>query len=360
LLLFTEVTSEADLPQLWPDLAASPARHRRWILDEAVINRALETSAATSVPPIITKITYELTLQCKFGSSDLNNPAEGLHPGQVAHKACGVGAAAQAQAEAYDLTMNRITSPTVAEQAALTTTAAPPPHDTFALDGTVRSLSVVLDVILGVNHRLSLHYREAFLKSAWPRALAAFNSYNAASPNSSAAALILRKLQLIFVTFFNGIRLGQPPPPLPPFGDLIIVMLENNYNTLPPLPPRFFPASTPITTPATEPTLAAPKPAALPTPSTARGNGQRTMGNKVSNPNVSATWKDKFEACGRSLRDVRDGAPPLPLCLSYHLRGGCFDNCSRTASHKPLSATERSTLTDFVAAHLIPATGGPL
>jgi hypothetical protein len=56
LLQITKVTTEADLPQLWPDLTASPACQCRWILNKAVINCALETSAATSVPPIITKI----------------------------------------------------------------------------------------------------------------------------------------------------------------------------------------------------------------------------------------------------------------------------------------------------------------
>jgi hypothetical protein len=74
----------------------------------------------------------------------------------------------------------------------------------------------------------------------------------------------------------------------------------------------------------------------------------------VVNDTLSAAFKSKFEASNRTLRDLRDNTPRTHLCLSYHLRGGCYDNCGRAASHKPLSASDRSTLMDYITAHLAP------
>jgi hypothetical protein len=40
------------------------------------------------------------------------------------------------------------------------------------------------------------------------------------------------------------------------------------------------------------------------------------------------------------------------ICLSYHLRSGCWSNCARRASHKVLSAPEKQRLAKFSLAQL--------
>jgi hypothetical protein len=369
LLRTCEVQSETDLPPLWPRISAAPAKHRRALLQEAIMARAQDDSAATRLYPVITKHVSETVFQLKFGAYDTDNATEGIHPSQLAHKACGLGTIAQAQADTYDLTLDRLAAPTLAEQAQLVPVMASPPADTYALDHTVRAMSLLLDVLFGLGHRLSHHYCVDFLGGPWPTALLAFNRHHAGSNAAIApshAGLILRKLQLLFVTFFNNIRQGQPPPALPPFGQLIEAMVEHNYGALPPLPPRFFPSlpggnplATPYAPPSTAPVPPAPTPSRPAPPVNRPGapreaTSLRTIGNRVVNDTLSASFKSKFDASTRTLRDLKENAPHTHLCLSYHLRGGCYDNCGRAASHKPLSASDRSTLTDYITAHLAP------
>jgi hypothetical protein len=38
-----------------------------------------------------------------------------------------------------------------------------------------------------------------------------------------------------------------------------------------------------------------------------------------------------------------------PICLSYHIRGGCFSNCHRKENHsRPLSATDKAKLSNWM------------
>ena len=36
------------------------------------------------------------------------------------------------------------------------------------------------------------------------------------------------------------------------------------------------------------------------------------------------------------------------MCLSYHLKGGCYEDCARVAGHHPLSRAELQTLGTFM------------
>ena len=42
------------------------------------------------------------------------------------------------------------------------------------------------------------------------------------------------------------------------------------------------------------------------------------------------------------------------VCLSYHLRGVCYDNCQRAATHIQPSRTQRATLGKLKEDHLQP------
>jgi hypothetical protein len=43
------------------------------------------------------------------------------------------------------------------------------------------------------------------------------------------------------------------------------------------------------------------------------------------------------------------GDDNVPICLSYHIRGGCFSNCRRKDNHaKVLSVTEKQRLSNWI------------
>jgi len=43
------------------------------------------------------------------------------------------------------------------------------------------------------------------------------------------------------------------------------------------------------------------------------------------------------------------GDDNTPMCLSYHIKGGCYNNCRRKANHeKALSAAEKHKLSNWI------------
>jgi hypothetical protein len=61
---------------------------------------------------------------------------------------------------------------------------------------------------------------------------------------------------------------------------------------------------------------------------------------------------------GTSLKELIGQDPPptlddgTPVCLSYFLRNSCWSTCSRAASHKTLTPTERAKLETYLKAQV--------
>ena len=125
------------------------------------------------------------------------------------------------------------------------------------------------------------------------------------------------------------------------------------------------------TTPAAAPHLSGNPPTNLnpSTPSISGGAAEsspsnRDPGQRVANPSPIEQFTQAYTAAGHSLSSIRGNAPsttdcktntPVNLCLSYHLRGGCYSNCHRSSTHRPLMAPEQRLMTTFVAQYLPPA-----
>ena len=121
----------------------------------------------------------------------------------------------------------------------------------------------------------------------------------------------------------------------------------------PPMPSRYVTATT--LAPAPRPSRNSPT---NPNPSTPGirggvaklGHSNRDPGQRVANPSHIEQFTRAYTAAGRSLASIRGNAPSttdrntntlVDLCLSYHLHGGCYSNCQRSSTHKPLTAPER-------------------
>lgn len=89
-------------------------------------------------------------------------------------------------------------------------------------------------------------------------------------------------------------------------------------------------------------------------------------GGVVTNPRVTHAWRSAFESSNKMLADIRSHAPTtqdrgtgqqVDVCLSYHLRGTCFKNCTRRSTHRTLAPLERTRMNQFVGEHCTPAAG---
>lgn len=48
-------------------------------------------------------------------------------------------------------------------------------------------------------------------------------------------------------------------------------------------------------------------------------------------------WKGRFQNANASDRPSWDGTKSKKMCIRWHLKGNCYDNCSRKESHVPAS-----------------------
>jgi hypothetical protein len=111
------------------------------------------------------------------------------------------------------------------------------------------------------------------------------------------------------------------------------------------------------------PPTAAPPPA--PTPVQARSptgptppvTAGRTAGTRITNANYHSDFAE-FRTLNLTLKKVRERASaknlPIPqngqateMCLSYHVQGFCWDNCSRLQDHKTHTPDEHKRLKEW-------------
>ena len=267
----------------------------------------------------------------------------------------------EARAASYDLMLSGLAAPTIEEQTRLSTKEIPFPTTTYAAGLQLRGCSVVLDVVLGVDNSLAHGYR-TFCNVDWPQMEAVINVGAVYDPALGVNVLpsVLRWVQLNFADYLRDV-LRQVPATLPAFHELRRLVTQRSYNLLPNVPARYSapPQAPPVASaPATGTvvsTLTAPSnPASVSAPpTTGRGGAQ------VLNPSLNREWKDAFERSGKLIRDLRDHAPKwtiknqqLEVCLSYHLRGSCYENCNRKGTHVTPSPANKAIFSTFVASVL--------
>ena len=131
----------------------------------------------------------------------------------------------------------------------------------------------------------------------------------------------------------------------PNFRKALYSMHIGDMTWLPTLPPKY------IVIP-TEPK--APK-AAM---DTVKVEGDKKKAQQIHNPDINAEF-DAFQTkiSTAKFNDIikKVGAPPtvkcngtnVPMCISYHLRGQCFSNCSRKADHAKHTNEEDVKLMDW-------------
>jgi hypothetical protein len=172
--------------------------------------------------------------------------------------------------------------------------------------------------------------------------------------------------------YFRGLS-TELPTPLPKFPELLTIINRQSFHNLPPIPDQYqtvprgssarspaAPAAGGLLPPPFTPTI----PLATPAP---RSPASRDPGPRLANPNPTLTWQTALDSSAIRLAQLRDVAPHttdpttnqlVPLCLSFHLRGSCYGNCQRAATHRPLSAVERRSLQQLVTDHI--TSGTPL
>ena len=375
-MTFCSVTNEEHLPAIYHEIVNSDKAEHLTILRNAVKARARSSDAATDQTPVVSKETKEMVLSARFGvephqAHDLTLGLQpfsmGLFVGNELSKTV------ELRATGYETMLQGLAAPTLGEQATFNTKEIRLPQHPFTAGLMLTSTSVQLDVLQGKNHPCAIAYRY-FCTKQWPTIATTLHLSSRYNPALSQSVLprILRWIQTHLVCYFHQLMTNDGNPvPLPPFADLQNMISLQQFNLLPDLPDAYRLLPSPAPAPAA-PTDT--KPAAKPTEQTKRDSttpdssnaGRTTTSNRggalVTNPTISSALKDKLEASTKRICDFQSHAPnstntsnegkPIPICLSYHMRGHCFSNCNRVATHRPLSDAEASALATMAQQHL--------
>jgi len=388
LLEYLQIADEANLPDIWHKWANCTKRQEFQVLRDALEAYARSTQAlSASVPVVSAKLVQDL-LNFNFVGDSADDIKLGFHPfiitdGNAEHRQIN-----REVARLYGYLQTGDTSVSLTDLENLQVKEIRSvPLSYWELEKTLGSFGNLMGVVLGPQHPLHVAYTAMWkmLQSGLRDDLHAALEYR----SYVKPAHVLRSIQLQFYTWFNH-RRNRLTPPQPDFTTMLNQIIMQIY-VLPHLPPPLYALAYPKKThPASDGSIPGLIPGGSASGSSSSGSsagfssdastisGITTpttkpppsgRGSYITNlqPNATITAQDKPNI---KLKDIISNAPPpkmddgTELCLSYHLRGGCWSNCRRANTHaQTLSNPERQRLTQYLtrrfAALATPATPPP-
>ena len=223
------------------------------------------------------------------------------------------------------------------------------PRDALELSSFVGGYSCLVDCLIGSGHAAAARLRDhaAFWQEYAP-SLASM-----VGPENLAGFLmrIMRSIQLATVGYFNAaLRLG-PAARLPDYGrieDAVKDRTLHNLSHLPahylsesavtPLPPRAAPAAS----------HSAPAPTSYTAPASSTSAPRMSVRVDATKAHQNPEWAAKFASSAKEIKDLKLDANRPKICLSYHLRGTCFESCREHPTHRALTTAEKTATQAFL------------
>ena len=347
LLKLCNVTQWQDLPDIWLSLAdVKRGTAARVALTVACENEALQRSVTA---PIITHAIANTIYDITFTPADRLNLLDGLSPWLFPARTPEEETTLRQESNLWDQHLTGSQHHTMAEsRVALQTARLSTLNGFIPLYTMVSSYEVVVAIVLGPFH-------QAVSEITYLRELL-FDMHRDIDRICHAdpyfASLIVTEVRLQFLGFYRtAIRPTGVPilPSLRPMADAI------NFGTW--RPPALPPQLSRLLAPAYRqlrplPTQAPPGT----TPQAGTPGNPGTAQQRVDNPSPITHWQ-----VGRTaLKPIIDGAETqaggaIPqsdvganLCLTFHLKGGCWSHCKGHHSHRHLSQAEYQRMNAWV------------
>lgn len=348
-LLTAGVDAEEDLPPLYKRLANVPKKESARLVMESVVGaRCREDDSAGKQDIIVTKELFEMTKQGRFGSQAFcDDLTAGVNP-----FTCGYGKGPHTKTiavrtEHYDQMAIGDTRPSLTEQLHFRTKEVVLPDNDHLFKQMLQSTSVVIDVIQGTGHP----HARLFRRFATADADGLMNIYFNLSPEDRLQAgniypRILREVQLMMNAYYHDLLAGDEPN-LPNYGDIMNMARRRKWSTLAELPYEYLANEQP-------PNLGPIGGTVSQTPgggADGRTAGWGNLGERLENTTpTSRKWQLRFKNSGKELKKLK---PPVgddgkEICMSWHFKGFCFENCQRKHSHCLLVGTTKSKVQSFV------------
>ena len=353
------------LPPIYTIWANATKAERRVALQSTLEERVNTGLATGRITLLASKELYEIVLQGRFAAiyHEVDDLTKGLQPFtsgfQSTERDCDVAS----QASQFDPMMVGLIALSLAEQETFRMKEVPLPSTVYQLGTQLGCTSVVFDVVLGPIHPLAqdLH---SFCLNEWPLGEAALST--SADNSTLVLPIILRWFQIKMLAYFRSLSMGQMAH-TPNFQEITAIIEQRAYHLLPPLPHQYLapaPANRPTSTATEGPSSVGQPPGA---PGSTAPDNCHDPGPRIDNPSIVPEWSAAFNNSNTTIWALREFTPSthdqdtqasVPICLSYHLHGSCYENCQWASMHRALSAAKCRSMSAFIAQPPVGGGGG--
>jgi hypothetical protein len=363
LLRICHVATSAELPRLWHRIAQSTKRNERILIEETFRSVADTLNLLPFVPQVSPAFAKKL-VTLAFSHYDVDDLEEGIHPFLATFKDQRARAEAQRVSNLYDDVMMGAGAQ-LADLAALRAAEKVGiPLDLISVGYTYQGFRIILHSMLGATHMLT---------QAYDRFLSAFlreeHFIATVLPSMATPGQLVRHTQIRLSNWFT-MQVQQPERvPVPDLADMLTKIRHQEawaprmpaaYDFRTPLSSNQVRFAPPAPVPPTGPYMATPSAVGPPVAPSAQLPAATTgvgRGTRINNPAYHTDFAT-FKTLGLPLKQVRDKAiaanKPIPKnskgtehCLSYHVNGFCWDNCSRKEDHRTHTSQERKALVEW-------------
>jgi hypothetical protein len=253
----------------------------------------------------------------------------------------------------YGLLTSQSGSATIADLRTLSEPKLQSPRDALELSSFVGGYSCLVDCLLGVDHGASARLRQH--AEFWQQNATALTSMLERDLLPGFLMRIMRTLQLITISYINRALEHGAAAALPDYSRIEDAVNHRTWQNLSQLPAHYLEAksTTAVSITAASMTAATPHnnqapPAA--TISSAPAVAAARLSVRVDAPkgHQHPDWTAKFAGSEKEIKELKLDAARPKVCLSYHLRGTCFEACREHSTHRALTATEKTAVQAFL------------
>ena len=342
---FTHVGAQADLPPLYAAVSNTTKKNLRTTIAEHLRSLALDTALEYYVPVVTPDLATKIS-GLHFSHPDTRDLTAGIQPFLTPALDGTALAEATQNVTAYDALMAGATAQLQDLAALQAAHKVRLPRTILQTGHQIKSFGLLLRALLGTQHALAQEYNRFVLM--FDMRQARLETY---ATTFEYPAQIIRWLQLRISNWFNNQQLSPaqiPPPSLTALFDLI----ENEEPWKPAIP------GLPNQVPAAQPSAAPPAAGDIrpPAPTTAASSRTRVANNDYDP--AMQSYKDSGVNLGTARDHAKQASDPIPtnsqgteMCLSYHVLGFCWSNCSRVQDHRKHGSAETKQLKEWCDKH---------
>lgn len=366
---FLDVQEEDELPDFWFQLAAAPKKQEFSIIKEYLNAHSRSARAFMPLSPIPSPKLHSDLMTVTFVGDHPDDLKTGIQPFVVMDGSEQHRAAALDLTRSFNLLFEREYGLAYADldRFKLSKDLRSHPITFFEFERNLGMFGNLLDAILGIRHPLTTSFKTFWDSLQQQHRL--FLQTEIDIRKTIKPVHLLYNIHLICYQWFSAKR-ARLIPPTPAFGDILHRIALGLYTTpnLPtdlyqliapktPYKPKsiFTPGLTPsVTTSETDTASQASSSMSTITATVATSRAGTFEANPSPNEQLLNLLKPRIKI--REL--IGPTSPPHnddqePMCLSYHLKGGCYSNCKRRSDHtRTLSADEITRLANYVADRL--------